>query len=1275
MSRIFIILYFTTLSTFACASEINTKRVIILPSIDDMKQANSSPVQTPLLFSTSRNNSPYSVSTTSSNLLVFHFHFDLGTTTLDKPILLNMDVYSNEESVMYPIGQITISGSPDFSITDDYCSGADIPGAQHCSYNVLFKPSRIGTQTATINIPFTAYTYLNDGSLDANSGNFINHMSAEVVEDEIKDNDSEHSCELAANSSINVDSLTLKENIPLVGIDFYLNYNSGRLRHDSDYNPTYLGLGGWTPSHVHFYDPSVSILFKGTGSKRQVTPTVINNRYIIASKDGKLIYEFSPQGQHVLTRDSKTNIVLYRFDYDNKGRFRSHLDQFGKSVLVHYYPNHTDISSAYGQLTRLTYDSFGYLSSIANPANEVYSMQNDFRGLLLKFKKPMGQESTVSYDQSGRVIQDIGAGGDLIKFSRYFDTTTRSLSIKKQTALGIVTHYSTFADGNNSFREVNSAHGASFNFSYEKEGTNFYQNSYGETFRSVQESDPRFSWMSPYAKQFRLSISGSPITISRNIIKSTIGLNPTDPRKFIKMETHTLLQENPNRIYQTSFDSNTQTQTTYSPEKRVKKISYNDKGLISSVAVNGLQPTKFSYDLSGHLTKVQQGKRVTKAQYDQYGRLNWLKDSTGRVTLLKYDKANRIIHKIGLHGKSILYDYDKNGNITSIKPMGKKTHSFSFNQMDLVSQYLPPELSYKQSTATSYSYNLDRQIEDVRYADGSALHYNYDPHSGLLKSIDSPFGSYSYTYPPSSRLIQSIISPDNVELNYDYFGHILKKINTSENNLLTNIVEYDYYSDASIKNITVSTPSGSSTIELEYDLDGLLIKSGALTLQRGLFGQISRTKLGNLESIHNYNSHGELTFEQYFFKNNLFYERSYKRDSLGRITSIFEKQLRKKHHIKKTSYKYDPNGRLSRVIKNRQTIRSYYYDSNGNRLLKKEGRKHILSHYDSQDRLIRSGKFRYEYNLRGDLKKVINRKSSKSFDYDLFGNLKAVYSDQNKKISYNVDGLNRRVRKKVNGQYTHGFIYQSQTKIIAEVDSINNISKHFIYAEKPNIPSYMIYNDKNYRIISDQVGTPKMIVDSETGNIVAYYEYDEFGILLKKNGSINIPFGFAGGLYDPETRLTRFGARDYDGTTGRWLSKDPILFNGGQFNLYSYALNDPINLIDMNGLTPADVNRIKNSYRRTVDNMTQNGRRLSDPIVNNLAWLNPFNDVKGCYGQAEEVANELNGDPNLQDNWSITREGHNGPFPHYWVDAINNTNPNESIRLDPWYDAITPLPK
>jgi len=80
-------------------------------------------------------------------------------------------------------------------------------------------------------------------------------------------------------------------------------------------------------------------------------------------------------------------------------------------------------------------------------------------------------------------------------------------------------------------------------------------------------------------------------------------------------------------------------------------------------------------------------------------------------------------------------------------------------------------------------------------------------------------------------------------------------------------------------------------------------------------------------------------------------------------------------------------------------------------------------------------------------------------------------------------------------------------------------------------------------------------------------EYDSFGkIISDSNPEFYLPISFAGGLGDQSTGLIRFGLRDYSPDTGRWAARDPILFQGGQGNLYVYCGNSPIELRDISGL-------------------------------------------------------------------------------------------------------------
>jgi RHS repeat-associated protein len=134
------------------------------------------------------------------------------------------------------------------------------------------------------------------------------------------------------------------------------------------------------------------------------------------------------------------------------------------------------------------------------------------------------------------------------------------------------------------------------------------------------------------------------------------------------------------------------------------------------------------------------------------------------------------------------------------------------------------------------------------------------------------------------------------------------------------------------------------------------------------------------------------------------------------------------------------------------------------------------------------------------------------------------------------------------------------------LDATGKLMKRFIYGTKSNVPDFMIKGGVNYRIISDQVGSVRLVMNANTGKVEQRMDYDEFGILSKDTNPNFQPFGFAGGLHDRDTKLVHFGAREYDPETGRWLTKDPIGFGGGDTNLFGYVGNDPVNWVKNNNL-------------------------------------------------------------------------------------------------------------
>jgi hypothetical protein len=137
------------------------------------------------------------------------------------------------------------------------------------------------------------------------------------------------------------------------------------------------------------------------------------------------------------------------------------------------------------------------------------------------------------------------------------------------------------------------------------------------------------------------------------------------------------------------------------------------------------------------------------------------------------------------------------------------------------------------------------------------------------------------------------------------------------------------------------------------------------------------------------------------------------------------------------------------------------------------------------------------------------------------GNLLSASLPGGSQIEYLIDGANRCIGKQVNGSLVQGFLYQDGLNPIAELDGSGAVVSRFIYAGRANVPDCLVKGGVTYRIISDHLGSPCLIVDSQTGTIAQRLDYDEFGRVLQDSSPGFQPFGFAGGLYDRYTGLVR----------------------------------------------------------------------------------------------------------------------------------------------------------
>jgi hypothetical protein len=184
------------------------------------------------------------------------------------------------------------------------------------------------------------------------------------------------------------------------------------------------------------------------------------------------------------------------------------------------------------------------------------------------------------------------------------------------------------------------------------------------------------------------------------------------------------------------------------------------------------------------------------------------------------------------------------------------------------------------------------------------------------------------------------------------------------------------------------------------------------------------------------------------------------------------------------SFAYDASNRLSQAVVG-ATTRNYTYDANGNR---QDGTTPVAT-YDSQDRLTSYAGVTYQYTPNGELARKGTRIGNPTFTYDLRGNLRASASVSGTS-SYAIDPDGRRLGKLNQFGPVQQFVYGQGARPLAELAVDGTVKSIFVYGMRQYTPDFMVQGTTYYRIISDYLGSPRLIVNMADGTVAQQLDFD-----------------------------------------------------------------------------------------------------------------------------------------------------------------------------------------
>lgn len=563
------------------------------------------------------------------------------------------------------------------------------------------------------------------------------------------------------------------------------------------------------------------------------------------------------------------------------------------------------------------------------------------------------------------------------------------------------------------------------------------------------------------------------------------------------------------------------TKITY-PDATFDQLSYTllDQTLVRDRAG---RKTSFEYNKVRQMTKrTDPFNRATLFQWCKCGALRCLTDPMGRTTTWRHDVQGREKSKEYADGSKITYLYEA-------------TTSRMRQRID------------EKLQVTQYSYNRDNTKSYISYTNANvatpAVAFTYDANHRRLTSMVDGTGTTQYDYIPITPIptlgagqplsVDGPLPNDTIVYGYDELG---RRVSTSINGVASTVT-----ADAAGRVTSATNALG----KFDYAYDGSSFRQTSQSYPNGQTAERSYSGiLQDLRLQRITHRNGSTPISEFIYGHDV---------PTGQITAWSQQAGTQLPSI--YSLAYDPVDQLISASVSTggivgQTF-GYSYDPASNRLT------------EQVDATIRQ----FSYNALNQLTSIEGDASpAATYQWDAEHRLISV-SSGNQTTQFTYDGLGRRVgiRQSVdNSEVSNRWFVWCDDEICEERTVNNSVSKRFF---QQGIQLNGGPSASNFFYTRDHLGSIVELTDA-AGKIRARYACDPVGRRRRVEGDLDADFGFAGMLWAPEVRLNLTKFRAYDPNIGRWLSRDPLSaaerIQGP--NLYTYAVNDPVNRIDPLGL-------------------------------------------------------------------------------------------------------------